>query len=348
MTGVHPATTSGTGTSAPHAPGPHTDPRHASGSPEPTDRHRGPTAGRDQGAAGPPSRPGGPPPHPPGHDIAPGYRVVEHMRRGEECDLYDAWSIDRFSRCVIKTLKPDRSTDPHARRHLLREGRLLMRMTHPHIVRAYELLRPRPSQPPMLVLETLPGVTLGYILDELGQRLPQQALGHLGRHLCSAVRYLHSFGHLHLDIKPGNIISSAGRAQLIDLGVARPPGPCRRGPGTPAYMAPEQARGGTLGPATDVWGIGLVLYHAATGHQPFDLPGPSRSDRRATTTGDLERRYPQLTLRAPRIRARRRLPRPVAEVIDACLSPDPHRRPTIEHLDATLAALTEETDPGAG
>lgn len=196
----------------------------------------------------------------------------------------------------------------------------------------------------MLVLETLTGVTLGHIVDHLEQRLPEQALGHLGRQLCSAVRYLHSQGYLHLDIKPGNIISSGGRALLIDLGVARPPGPCRRGPGTPAYMAPEQIRGGHLGPAADVWGIGLVLYHAATGHQPFDLAGPSGSDGRETATGDLPGRYPQLARRAPRIRARRRLPRPVAEVIDACLSPDPGRRPTLQRLDGTLAILTGEAE----
>lgn len=289
-------------------------------------------------------------PHSPGHEIAPGYRVIAHMRRGKDCDLYDAWSHERFSRCVIKTLTPEQSCTPQARRLLLREGRLLLSLTHPHIVRAYELLRPRPPQPPMLVMETLPGVTLDYVIDTLGERLPDEALGHLGRHLCSAVRYLHAHGFLHLDIKPSNIISSAGRAQLIDLGLARPPGPCPRGPGTPAYMAPEQARGGILSATTDTWAIGLVLYHAATGHHPFDIPDPSVPDHSAsqhhrTATADLPGHYPQLARRAPRIRARRRLPRPVADLIDACLSPDPAGRPALDDLDTALTTLTDDVDP---
>lgn len=286
----------------------------------------------------------GAPPHPPGHEIAPGYRVLAHMRRGKDCDLYDAWSERRFSRCVLKTLTPDHSGSRFARRHLLAEGRLLLSLTHPHIARGYELLRPPPPAPPVLVSETLPGATLAYLIEDLQLRLPDDALGHLGRHLCSALRYLHAQGYLHLDIKPSNIISAGGRAQLIDLGLARRPGPCPRGPGTPAYMAPEQVRGGTLTPAADVWGIGLVLYHAATGHQPFDQPGHTRSARARTITAELAEHYPQLTHRPPHLRARRRLPRPAADVIDACLYPDPTQRPTLEQLDTALTTLTSDPE----
>ena len=195
------------------------------------------------------------------------------------------------------------------------------------------------------MLETLPGVTLAFIVDDLAQRLPAEALGHLGRHVCSALRYLHTRGYLHLDVKPSNIISAGGRAQLIDLGIARRIGRVPPRSGTPAYMSPEQVHGGVLTPATDVWGLGLVLHHAATGHQPFDQPGHTNSTHTPTGTGsDTAEHYPQLTQRAPRIRARRRLPRPVAEVIDACLNPDPTRRPTLEQLDTALTTLTDDID----
>lgn len=284
---------------------------------------------------------GGGPVHHAGHEIAPGYLVVELLSRGDECDTYDVWSLERFCRCVIKTVRSDVDT-PRARGALIREGRLALSLTHPYIVRCYELLRPGAPRPPALVLETLPGETLSYLLEESGVRLPDEQLGYLGRNLCSAVRYLHALGYLHLDIKPGNVICCDGRSKLIDLGLARPPGVSRPGAGTRTFMAPEQARGDALGPAADVWGIGLVLYQAATGHQPFDSEEPSISEGHRTTFTELHSHYPQLVLHAPRIRGRRRLPRPVAEIIDACLSPDPDRRPGTEQLDSAMAILTGE------
>ncbi|MGH3529261.1 MAG: serine/threonine-protein kinase [Pseudonocardiaceae bacterium] len=280
----------------------------------------------------------GPPAHPPGHLLAPGYQVIEHVRRGEDLDCYEAWSSQRYCRCFIKTLRPDCASDPSARRHLQREARLLLSLTHPHLVRAYEYIKPALAQPPLLVLENLTGATLGYLLDGGGQRLGAQDLGHLGRHLCSALRYLHSRGHLHLDVKPSNIIACDGVARLIDLSLARPPGRCSAGLGTPGYMSPEQVTGGDLGPPADVWGIGLVLYQAATGLQPFDIPGSSASG--SVNTSTLSLCQLQLARPAPRVRARRRLPADVAEVIDACLHRDPDQRPTLEGLDAALVTLT--------
>jgi eukaryotic-like serine/threonine-protein kinase len=279
----------------------------------------------------------GPPAHPPGHLLAPGYQVIEHVRRGEDLDCYEAWSSQRYCRCFIKTLRPDCATDAAARRHLQREARLLLSLTHPHLVRAYEYIKFDPAEPPLLVLENLTGATLGYLLDG-GQRLGAQDLGHLGRHLCSALRYLHSRGHLHLDVKPSNIIACDGVARLIDLSLARPPGRCSVGLGTPGYMSPEQVTGGDLGPPADVWGIGLVLYQAATGLQPFDIPGSSASG--SVNTSTLSLCQTQLARPAPRVRARRRLPADVAEVIDACLHRDPDQRPTLEGLDAALVTLT--------
>ena len=93
------------------------------------------------------------------------------------------------------------------RRILIREGRLLLAASHPHLVRAYELHAPRESAP-ALVLEALAGPSLADVLAEHG-RLPAPILGHLGRHLCSAARYLHGRGHLHLDIKPSNVVLSS-------------------------------------------------------------------------------------------------------------------------------------------
>ena len=291
-------------------------------------------------------------PHPPGHQLAPGYVVVEHVRRGEDLDCYEAWSTQRYCRCFVKTLRPDAATDASARRHLKREARLLLSLSHPHLVRAYDYITRPDGQPPLLVLENLTGATLSYLLDggnrpaKPGRGCPAKLstadLSYLGQQLCSALRYLHSRGYLHLDVKPSNIIASQGVARLIDLSLARPPGRCPPGTGTPGYMSPEQLAGGNLGPPVDVWGLGLVLYEAATATQPFDLPDGSLS-----TGSTLSHCHAKQALPAPKIRARRRLPPDVATVIDACLHQDPQRRPTLEVLNAALASLTTPA-PHAG
>jgi serine/threonine protein kinase len=246
--------------------------------------------------------------------LAPGYRAVEHISRGDPLDVYDAWSEARRTRCVVKRLRPDRADDVAGRRRLLAEGRLLRRLAHPHLVRAYEVI----AEPhPAVVLEPLPGDTLDRLIHEGSGRLPAAGVAGLGRQLASAVAYLHGEGILHLDLKPSNVVVHAGRATLIDLSVARPPGRVRRGYGTPAYLSPEQARGGAVDERADVWGLGCVLYEAATAAMPFDDdPGDGADADRA----------------APPVRGLRRLPAGLGAAIDACLDPDPARRPPVSDL----------------
>lgn len=205
--------------------------------------------------------------------IAPCYRVLGHLRQGNELDVYDVWSEERQCRCVAKVLRLDHRDDGSARRRLLREGHLLLGLTHPHIIRAYELV-PTPS--PVLIVETLTGETLGHLIASRRRRLPLAELVCLGLHLCSALHYLHNRGTLHLDLKPSNVVSERGLAKLLDFNIARAPGLCRKRMGTDQYMAPEQAHGGRLSEATDVWGLGTLLYEAATGQRPLVTCGDDR------------------------------------------------------------------------
>jgi eukaryotic-like serine/threonine-protein kinase len=275
---------------------------------------------------------------------APGYRTIELLRRGRDLDVYDVWSEERACRCVIKAVRPDRLDRDGAKARLLDEGRLLQRLTHPHIVRAYEVA----EEPlPMVVMETLTGETVGHMIDREAV-LSTQELAQLGLHLCSAIRYLHSHGILHLDLKPSNVIAECGRAKLIDLSVARPPGPAHAGIGTHYYLSPEQARGGDLGPAADVWGIGVVLFEAATGEPAFDDPDAPDEDDDDLDYGESgseslgEGDYPQLTATARRIDEFRPLPRELADLVSACLDPAPELRPSVDELMRRLEPLGGE------
>src|SRR5690606_26629994 len=140
-----------------------------------------------------------------------------------------------------------------------------------------------------LVLEHLEGPRLSTLIRRYGP-LPPEQLVPLAVQLASALHYMHAEGVVHLDVKPSNTIMGAP-PRLIDLSVARDfeelPG-LRRAVGTDSHMAPEQCLPrelGPVGPAADVFGLGVTLYRAATGERPFP---------RGDAGGERAARWPQL------------------------------------------------------
>ena len=286
-----------------------------------------------------------------GEMIAPGYEVIEHLRRGKRLDVYDVWSIERTCRCVAKTITPDRLDEDKARTKLIGEAELLLRLTHPNIVRAYELAETAAGTP-VLILETLTGRTVSHLIDEFEDGMDLRDVMWLGVHLCSAIAYLHKHGCLHLDVKPDNVISEGGRARLIDLSISGREGASAAGAGTYDYLAPEQARGEDVDAATDVWGIGITLYEALTGTVPFEPDDDDDDeDHGSGSTGNEDSSdytdasndydpdvHPQATERAPSVASRRDdLPPEVVAIIDACLEPAQKDRPSVEGLAAALS-----------
>lgn len=270
-----------------------------------------------------------PPSHAPlreGQRLAPGYEVIAHLRRGRDLDTYDVWSEERDCRCVAKALRPDRRESRSTRRRLRREGRLLLSLAHPHIVRAYEIVE-RPD--PVVVLETIDGETLDHLVQRRRQRLPLVDVAYLGMHLCSAVQFLHRNSIVHLDLKPSNVISDFGQAKLIDLSLARAPQRVSAGIGTRRYMAPEQVAGGAIGPHTDVWGIGAVLFEAATGLPPFGESGVQSLNGTGRWSV------------SPSVRGLRRMTREMAEAIEGCLQVDAASRPQVTELSRLLDRFVE-------
>ena len=281
------------------------------------------------------------PPLPAGESLAPGYTILAHLHQSNNYDVYVVHSEERACRCIAKTQRRDLLDKKDARRALLREGDLLKDLTHPHVARLYDAI----GEPhAVLIMEMLTGETLAHLVDTSPRRLALREVAHLGLHLCSALHYLHGQGILHLDLKPSNIVSERGLAKILDLSIAQPPGSCRRGAGTVQYMAPEQVTGDSVSPASDVWGVGAVLFEAATAEPPFNAEDletyPGETSSGETWTDAETEDYEQVSGRADRVRTHRRVPPTFDDLIAACLDPDPNGRPTVAQLAGALRTLT--------
>lgn len=264
---------------------------------------------------------------------------IGRLSRSRAFEVWDCWDRYRVSRVVVKLPREDRLEDRRTLDQLAEEGRLLVRLSHPHLLRGYEV-ESRPV--PHLVMETLGGETLAHSIDEAGS-LDADETAHLGLQLASALAYLHREGYLHLDLKSSNVIGEAGRAKLIDLGLARRPGPARPGLGTWSYMSPEQARGETLGPEADVWGLGAVLFECRCGHPPFDDPEieGDLSESGSDSSGSWAGHYPQLEREAELTGGRTGAEPRLDRLILACLRPLPADRPGLADVAGALEGILD-------
>jgi serine/threonine protein kinase len=263
----------------------------------------------------------------PGTPIGDGRHVLKHLGGGDRYQAYVAWDAVLHAPVVAKVLRPHLVDDERARRAIAREAEALASLAHPDLVRAFGALLDGPH--PHLVLEYLDGPRLSTLIRGFGPLSPEQ-LVLLARRVAGVLAYLADVGWVHLDIKPRNLVMTA-TPKVIDLSVARPIADARgrSGVGTAAYMAPEQAdpaRAEHIGPASDVWGLGATLHEAVTGRPAFgsDPGGP---------------RHPQLHGPAPALPDRVRSS--LAELIGACLAPDPGQRPTAVEITDRLEPLTD-------
>jgi serine/threonine protein kinase len=272
-----------------------------------------------------------------GDEVVPGRIALERLGGGELYETYLAWDSRLFAVIVVKVLRPDVLSEDWARRRLEFEAELVDRLDHPVIVRGFGAVLDGPR--PHLVLEHLDGPTLRSLIGRQPEG-PLDEILPLALHMCSALHYLAIEEVVHLDVKPLNIIMGP-QPRLIDLSLARTLEQARRitGPtGTTAYMAPEQCvpgQAGEIGTATDVWGLGVSLYEAVAGHRPFRDPAPA-AEVEAGSSGQADR-YPQLAEDPSPLP--RHLPAPLPELIAACLSRDPTRRPVPAELALGLEPL---------
>lgn len=266
-----------------------------------------------------------------GEEIAPGLYALQTLGGGTRYEVFLAWKEDLHCLVVAKVLRPKSVNSNSSLGGLDREAGLLEDLQHPGLLRCFdaELHGPRPH----LVLEFLEGPRLSTLLRKFGALAPEQ-LAPLALHLCSVLHYLGVRETLHLDVKPQNIIMGPV-PRLIDLSIARTfeEGSRLKDPvGTDAYMAPEQCdpqSAGGVGPAADIWGLGVTLFEAASGTRPFPRIDDNDSERMSP--------WPQLDLApAPLIG---RVPPVLAQLIFACLEARPEDRPEAAELAEQLETL---------
>ncbi|NUT53246.1 MAG: serine/threonine protein kinase, partial [Saccharothrix sp.] len=161
-----------------------------------------------------------------------------------------------------------------AKRRAMREGRIAARLQHPHAIAVYDVAED--DGQPWLVMEYLPSKSLSTALAERGT-LPPRDVASIGSQVASALAAAHNAGIVHRDIKPGNILlGNDGTVKITDFGISRATGDVTVTAtgmlaGTPAYLAPEVAKGYDPGPPSDVFSLGSTLYAAIEGAPPFGL-----------------------------------------------------------------------------
>ena len=224
-----------------------------------------------------------------------------------------------------------------ARQRILREGRLAARLQHAHAIAVFDVVLH--DDAPWLVMEYLPSDTLGARLAAEGPGEPRAVAG-IGRQIADGLAAAHAAGIVHRDIKPGNVLIGTGRyagtVKITDFGVSRAADDVqltRTGliAGTPAYLAPEVARGEEPTTASDVYALGSTLYAAVEGEPPFGVDDNAYALLYKVGAG---------SIRAPERAG------PLTEALLHMLHTDPAERPTAEVARAELAAVaTGRTSP---
>lgn len=262
------------------------------------------------------------------------YRVLSRLGRGGTSTVYLARdeTLERDVAVKVFSRRATELSDAGRRRH---EVRLLAGLAHPSIVTLYDAVLD--ADPPYLTMEYVEG-------DDLRGRLTDGALDladaeEIVASIAEGLAFIHDRGVIHRDVKPDNVLvpTGPGRAKLLDFGIAR----LTEGAavttagavlGTADYLSPEQARGDTVGPGSDVYSLGLMLAECLTGRRCFPGTDAESMAARLTSRPDLS---------DPGLASRRAL-------LERMTAPDPEDRPTpLEVADTLTGRSATRVAPAA-
>ncbi|WP_033436788.1 serine/threonine-protein kinase [Saccharothrix sp. NRRL B-16314] len=269
--------------------------------------------------------------------IADRYRFLDRIGSGAMGVVWRAQD-ERLGRIVaIKQLllapSLDEREQDEAIQRAMREGRIAAKLHHPNAIAVYDVVEENGA--PCLVMEYLPSYSLA---DTMAEHAPLDPIevAQIGMQAAAALAAAHAAGIVHRDVKPGNVLlADNGLVKITDFGISRASDDVtvtKTGliAGTPAYLAPEIARGQDPSPASDVFSLGSTLYAAAEGEPPFGLS--------ENTLGVLH------SVAAGRINPPT-LDHPLTDVLLRLLSYEPADRPTMAQARDLLNAVAQGRDP---
>ncbi len=273
----------------------------------------------------------------PGALIADRYRLVRQLGAGGMGVVWEARDERLHRQVAVKQLRhqpglTDDETDVAVQR-AMREARINARLEHPYAVSVFDVVEHEGS--PCIVMELVPSMPLSEVMRELGSLAPTEA-ARTGSQVAAALAVAHGLSIVHRDVKPGNVlIGDDGAARICDFGISRSFGDTALTmtgmiTGTPAYLAPEVARGQEASFASDVYSLGATLYAAVEGTPPFGTEGNAIAVLYRVTAGELKPPERAGTL---------------GPLLVAMMSADPQDRPSMAEAASRLAALV---DAGAG
>lgn len=261
------------------------------------------------------------------------YRVAELLGRGGMGEVYAARDTDLDRRVALKFLRPETIGNPAAVERFVREAKTASALNHPNILTIHEVIDASPGL--AIAMELVEGSDLRSVRG-LAQSA-EQAI-RIGQQIARALAAAHQAGLIHRDIKPENILlRKDGYVKIVDFGLARrvaaepaavSTSTFARSIGTLRYLSPEQARGESISPASDIFSFGLVLYEIATGEHAFPEDTP---------IGAVE----AIKTRAPATPSTRHpdIPAELDRLILRMLSKDAAARPSAEQIAQVLADL---------
>lgn len=211
------------------------------------------------------------------------YRIDSTIGVGGMAVVYKAWHISLEKFFAIKKLSDTLSQSGEARERFIREARTHSKLEHKNIVKFHDILQDAGTGAVYIVMEYIEGRTLSRMIGKETGPIPFERAYPLYRQILEGIKYAHSTGVVHRDIKPGNIIvRNDGVVKILDFGIARDETghtltQSGQVVGTLQYASPEQIRGERVDQRSDIYSLGMTLYEMLAGRLPHDIDPNSSS-----------------------------------------------------------------------